>query len=357
MHRAAAIALAALTGAACAGDTSLAPRERPSAQLALSATVVGAQGATLRLRVFYRRAPGAPAPTTVDVARTELPVAGGERALPVALDLASCLADRERLVPGPACEVHAEVALMEGAEVLDRAELAPIRVRPGETARAVDPVTLVAPGAVEIVPNAAAAALPVGGTTQLSAVVRDGEGAVIAGRTPAWSSENLLVATVNPATGLVTAVGVGRTAVSAAIGRRRAQLAVAVLARVGSVSVAPSPAAVRVNGTVQLAATPRDPAGTPLAGRTVQWSVSDPSVARVGAATGLVTGIAPGTTIVTATVDGVQATTTVAVSIGGIVVTPASARVVVGSSVALTAVATDADGATLTGIDVRWSSG
>ena len=69
---------------------------------------------------------------------------------------------------------------------------------------------------------------------------------------------------------------------------------------VASVTVTPSAStAVEVGGTQQLGATPLDAAGNPLAGQAVTWASSDTTIATVSAA-GLVTGVAPGTVMVSA---------------------------------------------------------
>src|SRR5262249_580377 len=67
--------------------------------------------------------------------------------------------------------------------------------------------------------------------------------------------------------------------------------------------VDPGSADVHSGTTLQLVATPKDGAGTPLLGRTVAWSTSNAAVATVDAATGLVSGIAAGTATITATVE------------------------------------------------------
>src|SRR3989449_3763017 len=58
---------------------------------------------------------------------------------------------------------------------------------------------------------------------------------------------------------------------------------------VASVDVSPATAAIYPNATVQLTATPKDAAGTPLSGRTVTWTTSNATVATVDV-NGLVTG-------------------------------------------------------------------
>ncbi len=63
---------------------------------------------------------------------------------------------------------------------------------------------------------------------------------------------------------------------------------------------------------VQLAAEPRDPAGTPLPGRAVTWSSSDANIATVDQA-GVVSGVAPGAVTITATSEGVEGTASILV--------------------------------------------
>ena len=70
-------------------------------------------------------------------------------------------------------------------------------------------------------------------------------------------------------------------------------------APVASVSLDPGTSDLVPAQTVQLNATPRDSAGTAQTGRTITWISSSVSVATVKA--GLVTGVAPGTATITAT--------------------------------------------------------
>src|SRR6185437_16421157 len=60
----------------------------------------------------------------------------------------------------------------------------------------------------------ATASLTVGGTQQLSAVVKDAAGTVLTGRAVSWASSNAAVATVS-AGGLVTGVAAGSVAITA----------------------------------------------------------------------------------------------------------------------------------------------
>ena len=79
-----------------------------------------------------------------------------------------------------------------------------------------------------------------------------------------------------------------------------------------SVSVTPASASLDVGETVQFAATPRDANGDPLSGRTITWLSSNTSLATVDGH-GLVTGLAAGTTTITATSEGQSGTATISV--------------------------------------------
>src|SRR2546430_5747497 len=128
---------------------------------------------------------------------------------------------------------------------------------------------------------------------------------------------------------------------------------------VASVSVTPSTATVLAGQTVQLTATPKDANGNPLSGRTVTWSSSNTSVA-VADVNGRVSGIAPGSATITATSEGKSGTAAITVTnvpVASVTVSPPSASVAAGQTVQLTATAKDANGNTLSGRVVTWSSG
>ena len=75
------------------------------------------------------------------------------------------------------------------------------------------------------------------------------------------------------------------------------------LVRVARVSVVPSVVGVALGATAQLSATLRDSTGAPLSGRVVTWSTSNPGVVTVNGS-GLVTGVGPGTAIISAASEG-----------------------------------------------------
>ncbi len=72
-----------------------------------------------------------------------------------------------------------------------------------------------------------------------------------------------------------------------------------------SVTVAPATFLLAVGAKQQMTATLRDAAGAIITGRTVAWSSSNPAVAAVDAATGLVTAASTGVASIFATVDGI----------------------------------------------------
>jgi trimeric autotransporter adhesin len=83
---------------------------------------------------------------------------------------------------------------------------------------------------------------------------------------------------------------------------------------VASLVITPPQASVLVARTTQLSAQPLDATGTLLTGRTITWSSSDVTVARVDAA-GLVTGVAPGAATIVATSEGRSAQSAVTVAL------------------------------------------
>src|SRR6184192_2571941 len=127
---------------------------------------------------------------------------------------------------------------------------------------------------------------------------------------------------------------------------------------VASVSVTPATATIGVGQTAQYAAITRDAFGNPLGGRTVTWSSSNPAVATVNGA-GQATGVAVGAATLTATSEGKSGTAAILVTnvpVASVTVSPATASVPAGQGVQLTATLKDANGNTLTGRTVTWSS-
>src|SRR6266566_2932803 len=131
------------------------------------------------------------------------------------------------------------------------------------------------------------------------------------------------------------------------------------LAPVASVSVAPATASVPVGQTVQFSATPRDSIGNALIARVVTWASSAPTVATVDI-NGTVTGVATGTSTITAMSEGksgaalVEVPAPLSVPVASVTVSPATASVPAGQLVSLTATPKDSVGRALIGRLVTW---
>ena len=199
-----------------------------------------------------------------------------------------------------------------------------------------------------------------GATGALSAEVRHAEGTVVRDRSVMWVSADPSIATVSD-NGVVSGVKVGRVNVAATAEGKSGVASVSVVTlpgRVSSVRVAPDRASLFVAGTVALVATAFDARGVAVTGRPVVWTTNNAAVAAVSQ-TGTVTGLLPGSAVITAVVDGASANATVTVSImpvARVVVTPSDVAVDAGKSVTLTARALDAQGNTLTGRAITWAS-
>lgn len=152
-----------------------------------------------------------------------------------------------------------------------------------------------------------------GGTQQLTAVARDAAGQPLPGRAITWTSLDPAVATVT-ATGLVTAVGEGRTQLIAASEGRQAAV---------RVFVAPTPIARIVldvstldlerGETAMIGARVEDAQGNVLTGRQLWWASSDPNHVQVHS-NGSVTALATATETITVQAEGKMAQATVRVT-------------------------------------------
>jgi len=162
-------------------------------------------------------------------------------------------------------------------------------------------VTFVPVASVTVAP--ASASVQVGQTVQLTATPRDANGNALSGRAVTWSSTNTTVATVN-GTGLVQGATAGSATITATSEGQSGTSAVTVtVAPVATVTVSPAAAAIQPGQTVQLTATTKDANGNILTGRTVTW-VSNSNAAATVSSSGLVTGVATGTALITATSEG-----------------------------------------------------
>jgi uncharacterized protein YjdB len=171
----------------------------------------------------------------------------------------------------------------------------------GQSGTATANVTFIPVASVTVSP--ASASPQVGQTTQLTATPKDASGNPLSGRAVTWSSNNTTVATVN-GTGLVSAKAAGSATITATSEGQSGTASITVTqVPVATVTVSPASASVQVGSTVQLSATTKDANGNILTGRTVTWSSSDTTIAKVGG-TGLVTGQGAGSATITATSEG-----------------------------------------------------
>jgi len=199
-----------------------------------------------------------------------------------------------------------------------------------------------------------------GQTVELGTVLLDPNGGALTGRTIVWESSDTTIAKVR-APGLVTGAAVGGPVMISAMceGQRGTTMITVVPVPVATVTVAPVSSTVTRGQTLQLTATTADTNGGPLTGRTVTWTSSDPAVATVSA-TGLVTSVAVGGPVtITATSEGQTGSAGVTVTpvpVATVAVSPATASITPGQTQQLIATPTDAQGDSLPGRTVTWTS-
>ena len=203
-----------------------------------------------------------------------------------------------------------------------------------------------------------------GQSTQATATLKDANGNVLSDRTVSWQSSSTGIATVS-ANGGISGIAAGTTTITASSEGKTGSASLSVTAPppvpVAAVAVSPSSPSVQAGSTLQLSAVTSDAAGNVLTGRTIAWSSNATSIANVSAS-GLVTALAAGSAIVTATSEGKTGTSSVTVTtpppvpVATVTVSPAAPSVQVGSTVQLSAVARDASGNVLTGRTVTWTS-
>ena len=235
-------------------------------------------------------------------------------------------------------------------------------------------VSLVPVASITLTPNPVS--VTEGQATSLSAFVADSRGNALVGRTLVWTSSNVSIAAVSQS-GVVTAVAPGSATTTAAApnagvgGASPSSSSVVVVnfAPVAAVSIVPSAPSITIGTPTQLTATLQSaPPVTTLApaGRTLTWSVADPSIATISL-TGMVTGIVAGTTAVSVRASSpgqvTPAINTVAltvslVPIARIALTPMTGSIHVGTLYArqVSAQVFDAGNRPLVGRSIAWST-
>lgn len=199
--------------------------------------------------------------------------------------------------------------------------------------------------------------VPRGRTEVLTASLRNAGGVLLTDRRAiTWTSSAPTIASVN-ADGTVTGIGNGTASITATVEGKSGVAAITVVDPIATVLVTPPSVTLSVGMTQQVTASARDAKGGAVTGRPVAWASSNPSVATIGAS-GVVTAIAPGSTVLTATMEGVDATATVTVlrPVASVAITTGQNSLFVGRTLQLSAAARDAAGGSLTGRPVSWAS-
>ncbi len=141
-------------------------------------------------------------------------------------------------------------------------------------------------GAV-VIPSAPGTLTSIDDTVTLAAQAKDAINAPVVGITIAWTSSNPAAATVNPTTGLVTAVANGTTSViAAAQGERAADTVAVTVAQVATaLSITPSTITFnRIGDTLSTTVTASDARGHAVGSAAITWATRNPAVATVDGA-------------------------------------------------------------------------
>jgi len=154
--------------------------------------------------------------------------------------------------------------------------------------------------------------LLLGAQAVLRLVSRAANGDSLSGRPVVWQSLDPGVAIVNDS-GAVTAVALGVARITARVEQVSDTVTLTVVqVPVAQVSLNSAAPTLLVRTSLQLVATPRDSAGTPLAGRSVTWTSMAPSVFSVDQ-NGLLVGLTSGIGTLVLNAEGVEATVQVKV--------------------------------------------
>ncbi len=176
-----------------------------------------------------------------------------------------------------------------------------------------------------------------------------------------WTSDNHSVATVGSGSGLAKGLSPGTATITATLGSLSASVTLTVTnATLVTVSVAPVGRTIAPGTKLSFGATGTFSDGSSQnITRDSTWASDNTAVATVGSVS-LVTGVAPGTANISATLDGVTGSAELIVSSATLVsisVTPASAVLAPASTLGLTATGTFSDGSTQAITNaVSWSS-
>lgn len=216
-------------------------------------------------------------------------------------------------------------------------------------------LTVNAPTVTSIAVSPATANVAAGATQQFTATATYSDGTTTSVTSTArWTSSNVSVATITPA-GLASAVAGGSTAITASLGGVSATASLTVSAAVAptltSIALTPNPGSVGIGAKQQFTATGTYNNGTTgNVTSTATWKSANTAVATISPA-GLATGVAAGSTTVTASLNGLSATvpltvTTAAATVTSIAISPSPVSFAMNATQQFTATATYANGST-----------
>ena len=227
----------------------------------------------------------------------------------------------------------------------------------------------VTPKVGAIVVSPASSTITLNAQLPLQAEVRDDSGGVVPDAAITWTVQDSRIVSISPG-GIVTALAVGTSRVAAnALGESGiATVTVASnapppsppsvqQATVARVDVSPATSSLQAGETQLLSATPKDGRGNAIGGKSVAWASDNSAVAAVNG--GHVATSKAGVATITATVDGVKGTATITVTPGpvsSVAVTAPSKKLKPGSTMQLSAIATDSKGNVIPNQTFFWSS-
>jgi len=218
-------------------------------------------------------------------------------------------------------------------------------------------VLTVLPVPVAVVTVALAqATLTAGSSTVAIATLRSATNDVLTERPITWSSSDNAIATVSQSD-TISSMSPGTATITAQSGSQSGSAVLTVTPpSVALVNVSLGAQSLQVGQTTTASAVARDAAGNVLTGRPVNWSSTTPSVASVSGA-GVVTALAPGTTVISASIDGRVGTAALQVStigVASVTLSPSAISMVAGDLRLVVATVRDAAGNPLFGRQVNW---
>ncbi len=222
------------------------------------------------------------------------------------------------------------------------------------------PLTVTAPKTTTVNVSPASVTLKAGQTAQFSATPLDASGKPINGRPVSWKSGDFGVASISSA-GLLTAKTAGTVKVTATVDSVPGTADLVVMPPPPTkVAVALAAASITAGTTTQATATLTDSTGKVTSGA-VTWSSSNTAIATVSAS-GVVTGVAAGSAVITGTSGSITGSANLTVTaastapVSTVTVSLNSSSITTGQTTQATAVAKDAAGNVLSGRTITWSS-